>query len=124
MKNKNLEIKVKKVAIALIKHFLQTGETITYGELCELVDFKVCPIRMGAYLGHVSEICIENDMPIITALVVNKGENICSDSFFKCYFPNEKNKESFLKKYYEKIRKEPGWEMLFYDLNKSLKNAE
>ena len=116
--------KISKVGIALIEHFLATGETITYSELCDLVDFKVCPIRIGAHLGYISQMCIDRDLPIITALVVKKGERVCSDSFFKCYFPEVKDKESFLIEYYETIKKCPEWEFLLIELKKSLKMFE
>lgn len=62
----------------LAKHLLwrlandPNNALITYGELCSLVDYQVQPTTCGKYLGALSEFCFEHDMPLISAMVVNK----------------------------------------------------
>ena len=62
----------------LAKHLLwrlandPNNALITYGELCSLVDYQVQPTTCGKYLGALSEFCFEHDMPLISAIVVNK----------------------------------------------------
>jgi hypothetical protein len=124
LKTTETSIKVAKVGTALLKHFLATNEPICYSDLCELVDFNVCPIKMGYYLGYLSQLCIDNNLPIITALVVNKDKGICSDGFFDCYFSNVKNKKDFWNKYVALIKKNPDWEIFYSELKFFLKSTD
>lgn len=57
---------------------------ITYGDLCSLVDDQVQPIACGNYLGALSELCFQYDMPLISAIVINK-EFVPGAGFYELY---------------------------------------
>lgn len=58
---------------------------ITYGDLCERAGDVVTPRNCGQYLGVLSEFCYDNDMPLISAMVVNQSEWMSGNGFFKLY---------------------------------------
>jgi hypothetical protein len=89
---------------------------ITYGDLCKRVGNIVTPLNSSEFLGDLSVLCYENNMPLISAIVVNKEQYIPGDGFFKLYSKLEnipvKNKDEIFKSELAKVRKFKGWKNL------------
>jgi len=86
---------------------------ITYGDLCERAGNIVLPINCADYLGDLSVICYENDMPLISVMVVNSDKYKPGGGFFKLYYnltgiPVDDEYKIF-KKELQKVREYKDW---------------
>lgn len=59
---------------------------ITYGDLCDRAGNIVSPINCSGYIGDLSVACYENDMPLISVMVVNGDKYMPGAGFFKLYY--------------------------------------
>lgn len=80
-------------AVTLLKHFISTGSTIYYGELAKQMTTPVEPINLNAPLGHISNACKENGLPLLSAIVINKESEMPGDGFFRYFYPQAKEDE-------------------------------
>jgi|GEM_PF-4170142 Methylated DNA-protein cysteine methyltransferase len=67
------------------------NELITYGELSKRIGGKPTPRNLAKPLGEVSTICKENNLPLITAIVVNGDTMLPGDGFIKEFFDHIKD---------------------------------
>lgn len=72
------------VDIALkILPYARKGETVTYSQLSEDIDQRVAPMNLGKYLTAISNACFEEDMPLLSSIVVSEETAIPSDGYFR-----------------------------------------
>lgn len=76
------------VALYLINHVKSNRDNpeITYGELADRVGDELTARTIEPYLGNISEVCKENNFPLLSAIVVNSETKIPGDGFFKFFF--------------------------------------
>ena len=92
------------VAVKLLEHYLNSDEKIiTYGDLCKKMSYPVTARNIEKWLGYVSFACKDNNLPPISAIVVNKTTSIPGFGFFKEYFPGVKPK-NYDEKYIEVLK--------------------
>lgn len=86
---------VKLVAVNLLTYVIknQKNPCITYGELSRLCQGKVHYRNLDAPLGEISDLCKLNNLPLVSAVVYNKNENRPGTGFFRCFFPQLKEKD-------------------------------
>lgn len=88
---------------------------ITYGELCKKSGDVVTPRNSAGYIGDLSIICYENDMPLISVMVVNGEKYEPGPGFFKLYSDltstvvNEDNRRKVFKEELQKVREYNHW---------------
>ena len=65
----------RKVAIELLEYVIanQSEPAITYGKLASKVDRDFNPRNLDKPLGVVSSACIENNLPPVSGVVINKA---------------------------------------------------
>ena len=64
--------------------------SITYGQLAERLIPKINPRNLDHPLGQISDFCKDNDMPLLSTVVVNQDNLLPGDGYFKYYFSNAK----------------------------------
>lgn len=78
------------VATKLLRHVIDNQENsleITYGELVKMLPFEYNPRNLDKPLGVISSICKENNLPLISGVVVNGDTRMPGDGFYKEFFP-------------------------------------
>lgn len=106
---------VQEIAIKLLKHIIDTNESITYGELSKRLSFEINPRNIERLLGVVSFACKENGLPLVSVMVVNKETQMPGDVFYKAYFPGLKTKDERWRKCFElmkQVRACKDWDMV------------
>ena len=75
------------VAKTLVDRIKKHGENarIYYSDLCSLIDNVVGCRQIASYIGDISCWCYEIDAPMLSALVINKDENMPGKGFFTLY---------------------------------------
>ena len=75
------------VAKILVDRIKKHGENarIYYSDLCSLIDNVVGCRQIASYIGDISCWCYEIDAPMLSALVINKDENMPGKGFFTLY---------------------------------------
>lgn len=81
----------KAIAIKLLEHILnQQGDLyITYGELSKRCGSVIPPHHLGSFLGEISEMCKENGLPLLSAIVVNGETGYPGTGFYEYFFPGQ-----------------------------------
>ncbi len=92
----------RKVAIELLEYVIanQSEPTITYGKLASKVDRDFNPRNLDKPLGVVSSACIENNLPPVSGVVINKEIKLPGEGFYKEFFsgsPIEEWEEIYIK---------------------------
>lgn len=111
---------VIEVAIALLEHIVENNEIIQYGELANLLSIPMNPRNLDRPLGCISEACIENGLPPVSVMVVNKDTYMPGVGFFKYFYPGLKKDqwdEKFIQLYNE-VKSYSYWDKvldIFYD---------
>lgn len=89
---------------------------ITYGDLCRRADDIVMPRNSGRYLGDLSRICHEYNMPLISVMVVNGDTYKPGEGFYDLYIELTRkvvdDKEGLIKEELTKVRNYSKWETL------------
>lgn len=67
------------------------NELITYGELSKKIGGKPDPWNLAKPLGELSTICNDNNMPLISAIVVNGDTMLPGDGFIREFYDHIKN---------------------------------
>ncbi len=86
---------VKLVATALLGYVIKnpTNPSITYAQLSRLCQGKVHYRNLDAPLGELSDLCVLNNLPLISSVVYNQNENRCGAGFFKYFYPHLPEKD-------------------------------
>lgn len=113
----NIHLKLAEVLLKCIK---QDGKKaiITYSEMCERADNIVDPRSSGGFLGDLSSICHQNDLPLISAMVVSKDSFTPGTGFFKLYKEltgetvHASDEEDIFEKELAKVRNLADWYIL------------
>ena len=81
---------VKLVATALLEYVIKNpvNPCITYAQLSRLCQGKVHYRNLDEPLGKISDLCIINNLPPVSAVVYNQNENRCGAGFFKYFYPH------------------------------------
>jgi hypothetical protein len=116
----NVDYRVIEIARVLVKRLLDNEEEIliTYGDLAKQLPFKINPRSLSNPLGTLSEICQYRDMPLISAMVVNKAHNRPGAGFFEYFFqgkPEDEWDKIFFKEL-QRIKKYKHWDKLLKNL--------
>jgi len=79
------------IAYVLSKQCLD-NETpiITYGDLAKRLSRPINPRNLDQPLGQLSDFCKENDLPLLSVIVVNQDTYFPGSGFFKYFFPQAK----------------------------------
>lgn len=79
------------IAKELLRYVIRNQENpvITYGELALKISSDFNPQNLNVYLGNISDICKENGLPLLSAIVVNKDTRLPGEGFYH-YFYHEK----------------------------------
>lgn len=93
---------VKLVAKALLNHIIQNPDSlaITYKDLSAMMNGKIHFRNLDAPLGNLSTICLKNNLPPLSCIVINQEKNRPGDGFFRYFFP-ELPKDEWDTKYIE-----------------------
>lgn len=73
-------LKIAKVLVETVKEgqLVNSEKIITYGELSSIVGLPISTYKereiLGRYLGEISSYCNDNDMPLISAMVIRKPD--------------------------------------------------
>lgn len=75
---------------------------ICYKDFCKKMNYKLHwrSCKLHRLLGNLSDLCVENGLPPITAVIINKGLKRPGDGFFEFFYPNiptSKYKKQFSK---------------------------
>lgn len=108
----------------------QDGEKalITYGEMCNRANNIIDPRTSAGYIVDLSIICYENDMPLISVMVVNGETYMPGGGFYRLYTEltgNEVDDEmSVFKEELKKVIEYQYWDKLsnLLDLNVRMSN--
>lgn len=92
-----MDLKVKEVAIKLLEHLILNKEIIAYSDLTKLLSFDINPRNIEGQLGNISQACLDNGLPPLSAIVVNKETLMPGDGFFKFFYPGLKGDERIVK---------------------------
>lgn len=99
---------------------------ITYGDLCKRASNVVTPRNSAKYIGDLSEICYEHNMPLISIMVVNGDTYMPGEGFYKLYEELTgkivEDKEQLVKEELGKVRTYSKWETLAEILGISINN--
>lgn len=73
---------------------------ICYKDFCGKMNYKLHwrSCKLYSLLWNISNTCVENNLPPITAVIINKGLKRPGDAFFECFYPDvqaKKYKEQF-----------------------------
>lgn len=77
------------VAVKLLQYVVDNKENnleITYGKLAKMLPFEYNPRNLDKPLGVISSICKENNLPLISGVVVNGETKMPGEGFFKEFF--------------------------------------
>ncbi len=76
------------VATKLLRHVInnQNDPVITYSELTRKLPFEYNPRNLDKPLGVISSICIENALPPISSIVVNKDFRLPGEGFYREFY--------------------------------------
>lgn len=88
---------------------------ITYGELSKRLGGKPIPLGLNRFLGDLSTLCKDNDMPLISAIVVNKQSRVAGDGFMQFFFEHlrtEQEKEEQYIKCLNEVKNYNKWNSL------------
>lgn len=91
------------VATKLLKHVIkhQDDPIITYGDLAAKIDEGFNPQNLRYPLGVISSVCIENDFPPISSIVVYKNTGLPGDGFYIQFYSGV-NWQKDMQKIFEK----------------------
>lgn len=91
---------------------------ITYGEMCNRANNIIDPRTSSGYIGDLSLFCYENDMPLISVMVVNGDTYMPGAGFFRLYTDLTGNKVdtdnefNVFKEELKKVREYEHWDRL------------
>lgn len=85
---KNLEVNrlIVKVLVDIIESD-SVDKTITYGDLSDKIDKIKSPRQLSEPLIEISNICKENNLPLLSAIVVGKN-GIAGVGFINNFYPH------------------------------------
>lgn len=89
------------------------GKLITYGDLSKQLSFPMNPRNIEQPLGRISFACIENGLPPVSVMVVNKDTSMPGMGFFKAYCPEIKSEDEQMKlcfEYMDRVNKYEHWD--------------
>lgn len=98
------------VAKELINHVINNRKNpiITYGTLAAKISEDLNPRNLDTPLGNISDVCKENNLPLISSVVVNKATRLPGDGFFDYFFGERPMSE---------------WENIFQKCESEVKNC-
>jgi hypothetical protein len=88
---------------------------ITYGDLSKRMGGYPHWRNLNRYLGDLSSLCHDNDLPLISAIVVNAKTRVAGDGFLGLYHGYLKTEQEKDKKYIEcleEVRRYKHWDRL------------
>ena len=89
------------------------GKFITYGDLSNQLSFPMNPRNIEQPLERISFACIENGLPPVSVMVVNKDTSMPGKGFFKAYCPEIKSEDEQMKlcfEYMYQVKKYEHWD--------------
>ncbi|CAM4081218.1 HNH endonuclease [Bacillus manliponensis] len=81
--NKKFLYRISEILVAYAKR----GELIEYGQLSKEIGGAVSPVQLNKPLGVISEMCIERNMPPLSAIVINRNSQMPGEGFFTYIAP-------------------------------------
>ena len=93
---------------------------ITYGELSKRLGGYPHYRNLNRYLGDLSTLCHDNDLPLISAIVVNAKTKVAGDGFlglYHGYLKTTEEKDRQYKECLEEVRVYEHWDTLKDILN-------
>lgn len=127
MELNNIHISLARELLLCLKHDREQA-LITYGEMCNRADNIIDPRGSAGYIGDLSLFCYENDMPLISVMVVNGDTYMPGAGFFRLYTDltgnNVDDEFSVFKEELKKVREYEHWDRLsdLLDLNVNMSN--
>lgn len=104
-------------ALPYLIHFARKRQVVTYKELADRIGKHHRVVRH--ILGYIrDEICIQRDLPLLSAIVVNGDTNMPGNSFLPegtWHLPIEEKRAKF-ELHRDAVFNEPGWESLLKEL--------
>lgn len=127
MELSNIHMSLARELLLCLKH---DGDQalITYGEMCNRANNIIDPRGSAGYIGDLSLFCYENDMPLISVMVVNSDTYMPGAGFFRLYTNLTGNtvddEFSVFKEELKKVRDYEHWYKLsdLLDLNVNMYN--
>lgn len=77
------------VARTLINRVIKKNDddlVITYGDLVKKASVNILPRNLGKYLGKISRVCRENNLPCISGIVVRKDTRRPGVGFYREFY--------------------------------------
>lgn len=115
MKITNIHRDLAKVLLMCINNDKEQA-LITYKDMCNRANNIINPRASAGYLGDLSLLCHENNMPLISVMVVNSDTYMPGAGFFRLYKDltgNEVDDEfSIFKEQLDKVREYDNWNRL------------
>ena len=112
MELNNIHISLARELLLCLKHDREQA-LITYGEMCNRADNIIDPRGSSGYIGDLSLFCYENDMPLISVMVVNGDTYMPGAGFFRLYTNftgnNVDDEFSVFKEELKKVREYEHW---------------
>lgn len=84
MKITNIHRDLAKVLLMCINNDKEQA-LITYKDMCNRTNNIINPRTSSGYLGDLSLLCYENNMPLISVMVVNSDTYMPGAGFFRLY---------------------------------------
>lgn len=113
MKITNIHRDLAKVLLMCINNDKEQA-LITYKDMCNRANNIINPRTSSGYLGDLSLLCYENNMPLISVMVVNSDTYMPGSGFFRLYKDltgNEIDDEfSIFKEQLNKVRDYDNWD--------------
>lgn len=113
MKITNIHRDLAKVLLMCINNDKEQA-LITYKDMCNRANNIINPRTSSGYLGDLSLLCYENNMPLISVMVVNSDTYMPGAGFFRLYKDltgNEIDDEfSIFKEQLNKVRDYDNWD--------------
>lgn len=113
MKITNIHRDLAKVLLMCINNDKEQA-LITYKDMCNRTNNIINPRTSSGYLGDLSLLCYENNMPLISVMVVNSDTYMPGAGFFRLYKDltgNEIDDEfSIFKEQLNKVRDYDNWD--------------
>lgn len=78
----------RQVALELLKYVVnnQNDPAITYGTLASKISDDFNPRNLDKPLGVISSVCVQNNLPPISGVVINKELKLPGEGFYKEFF--------------------------------------
>lgn len=117
---RNIEVSTKLLLYVIEKLKKDLPPTITYKDLANKVGYGLTPRTIDTFLGNISEVCKENNLPYISGIVVNGETQMPGVGYFHYFYGINKNDfDSQIKKFKEDYDKIVGckyWGDLLFEI--------